>query len=61
LEVSPKNTANNAVVLDHQSLVDAGSRIAQDDFLPVVAIGEIAQREQVDAPRVWLAYHCEQS
>ena len=35
--------------LQHEALVDAGRGVAQHDLLAVVAVGEIAEREEVDA------------
>ena len=41
--------ADDAVLLEHEALVDAPRGIAQDDVLPILGLAEIAGREQVDA------------
>ncbi|MCY1220466.1 hypothetical protein D9M72_324810 [compost metagenome] len=44
-----EHRADDAVLLEHQPLVDAGGSIAKDDLLASVAVGEIADRIEVDA------------
>ncbi len=41
--LAEQHRADDAVVLQHDALVDAGRGVAQDDLLAVVAVGEIAR------------------
>ena len=41
--------ADDAVVLQDEPLVDAGRSIAQHDLLAILAVGEVAEREEIDA------------
>ena len=44
-----EHRADDAIVLQDQPLVDAGGGVAQHDLLAVVALGEIAERVELDA------------
>ena len=44
-----KHGADDAVVLQHEALVDAGRSVAQHDLLAILAVGEVAEREEIDA------------
>ena len=47
--VAVQHAADELVVADHELLVDAARRIGEHDLLGVVAAGEIARGEEVDA------------
>jgi hypothetical protein len=44
-----QDRADKVIVLQDETFINAGAGVADHNLLPVVAIGEIANREQIDA------------